>query len=186
MNLRSKQLACALVLGTACGGDDGDTNADDGTTSGSESGSESTMGLPTSDPDSGPSSGVDPTVTTVTDADSGSTETTVSTTDPDASSGPGGSDTAAGNVCEPAATDDECYACQKENCCNAMTMCVEAEPNCACVLDCMGALDDPGPAEAQTCADECDADFDPLAPSLIMLAQCRGEMCGGGNGCGGN
>jgi hypothetical protein len=183
MTWPAKQLSFVLAILAACGGDDG-SDGDDDDTGGSDSSSGTTMVFPTTDPDSG-SSGVDPTLTTVTDSDTSSTDATITTTDPETSGDSSGSDTGTTDVCEPAKTDDECYACQKENCCDAMTMCVEADPNCACVLDCLAALEDPGPAEADSCAEECDADYLMIVPPLMMLAVCESEMCGGNNACGG-
>jgi len=178
MTLRSKQLPFVLAMLVACGGDDDSTGDGDTTGADSSSGSGTTMVFPTSDPDS---SSTDPTLATVTDSETASS-TTDPTTDPESSSG---SDTSAANVCDPAESDSDCYACQKENCCDAMTMCVEADANCACVLDCMGMLDDPGPTEADMCATDCNADYLTIVPSLMMLAICEADMCGGNNGCGG-
>ena len=155
MTLSTKQLSFVIVLLAACGGDDNSTGDEDttGMDDGSTSSAMTMTSSPTTDPDSD-SSGVDPTLTTASESDTGSTSVDPSdtTTDPDGSTG---SDTGTATVCEPANTDDECNMCLKENCCDAMTMCVEADPQCACVLDCMAELDDPGPSEAQMCAADC-------------------------------
>jgi hypothetical protein len=183
MRLSSTLIVGCVSLLFACGGDDGSSGDD---TSGGDDGSgSSTQGFPTSDDVSASSSGDDAPTTLDSESESGMPTTdptdTSAGTDPDAT----GSDTGTGDVCEPADGDSDCYACQKENCCDAMTMCVDADPNCACVLDCLGEMEGAGPDEAMMCADQCGADFAPLTPSLMMLALCTQDMCGGGQQCGG-
>ncbi|HET6583326.1 MAG TPA: hypothetical protein VFG69_07760 [Nannocystaceae bacterium] len=170
-------LACALLCGFGCGGDDGDdTGAGTGTGDTGSDASDSTMGFPsTGDDDS------DDTLTTASTDDSSSGNDATTATDPDSSSG--ATETGNDAVCMPAEGDDACYTCGKQMCCDEFMACVAEDPNCACVLDCLAALDDPGPTEAQTCSDDCDADFISLTPFFMMITQCQLDNCG--NDCGG-
>lgn len=165
-----------LLLGAiGCGGNSGDTGA--GTEE--SDGSGSTMGFPsTSDDDS-----TDDTLTTVsaTEESTSDADTTATSTDPDTSSG--ATDTGNEDLCMPADGDDECYTCGKEMCCDEFMACAAEDPNCGCVLDCLAALDDPGPTEAQTCSEQCDADFISLTPFFMMITMCQIDNCN--NQCGG-
>jgi hypothetical protein len=176
MRLSSKLFAFALVM-TACGGDDAsDTGSDD--TTGTDSGTDtSTMTSPMTLDDSGPSSGTDPTLTTMTDPGSSGT------TDPDSSSGP--DDTGPGDECEPAEGDSACLMCTKENCCAEMMSCVETVPNCGCVLDCLGAIEDPSPAmDTEMCANMCDVDYNQVLVPIMAVFICQDDQCSGGQQCG--
>ncbi len=180
MRLPSKLFAFALVM-TACGGDDAsDTGNVDttGTDGGTDTSATMTMTM-TSVDDSGPSSGTDPTLTTMTDP--GSTETTA--TDPDASTS--SSDTGE-DVCAPDEGDTSCHQCTKENCCDEMEACAESVPNCGCVLECLGAIEDPSPAmDTEMCANECDVDYNAVLVPVMAVFICQNEQCSGGQQCGG-
>jgi hypothetical protein len=180
MRLSSTSLSLSLLM-TACGGDDaGDEAADD--TTGTDSGSDtSTMPMTmTSVDDSGPSSGTDPTLTTMTDPGSSGT------TDPDSSTG--SDDTSTGGVCTPVEGDTECWACARENCCDEMQACADAVANCECVIDCIGAIEDPSPpTDTQACADTCGVDYNQVLVPMMAVFICQNEQCTGGGGqCGGN
>jgi hypothetical protein len=181
MRLSSKLFAFALVI-SACGGDDaGDEAADD--TTGTDSGTDaSTMTSPMTLDDSGPSSGTDPTLTTMTDPGSTS-DATGTETGPDASSGP--DDTGPGEECMPDDGDNACVACTKENCCDEIMACAEQVEGCECVLDCLGAIEDPSPAmDTEMCANECDVDYNAVLVPVMAVFICQNDQCSGGQQCG--
>lgn len=121
------------------------------------------------------------TTTTATDAESSTTTTgaessggsTTPSTETDASTS--GSEY---NVCDPDPGDTECYSCTKVMCCDELQACIDTDPNCDCVLDCVDEFTMPGPTEAQMCANDCGADFLPLMAPLLAIQTCQQGTCG--------
>jgi hypothetical protein len=165
-------LTALLCLG-ACG-DSGDTSSG-ATEAASTTGAStsSTTDVPTSTGESASSSsGASEGQTTSGDSTSAGTDA-ITTSGPDTD--PGTTDPGTtGNIdpCMPDPQDAECASCNKANCCDQAMAC-GADPECACVLDCvdMGF----GPA---TCLAQCMVK--PVTNAIIFAAYtCMMIGCGG-------
>ena len=181
--LCSTTVAFAIAL-AGCGGDDGsgdDTN-NSGSTGSDPTGdptgnpTSSPTGNPTGDPTGDDTTSGNPTTGVGTDETAGVTEDT----GPADSTGPGetgatetGVDTEAVDVCAPDGDDDECAMCTKDMCCDELNACVDADPNCACVLDCLSMIPNPQPADAMACADDCGANFAGILMPLLAIQTCQ-------------
>jgi hypothetical protein len=185
----------ALTLG-ACGGDDG--GGDDGNDTG-DTDPTATMTDPTATMTDPTATMTDPTATmtdptatmtdpteTVTDTDPTDTDTDATATDPSTGpdpdsgtdTGPGtDTGTGGGEVCAPEGDDDECQACTKEMCCDQLETCA-GDADCACVLECLSMVENPGIPEAMECANTCEADFLMVAGPLTAIDMCRMSNCG--------
>ena len=118
----------------------------------------------------------DPTDPTTTTDPTDPTDATTTTSDPDTGTGTG-AETGPGGVCDADPQGDPCNECVKASCCAELETC-DADPDCACVLDCLAELTDPGFAEAMGCATDCGADFLAVALPLQAIDGCRMQMCG--------
>lgn len=126
-----------LFLGSVACGDDGDeggesaaqTSSEPQTTGASSTGSMSSDGSTSTTAGDGSSTSS----TTSSTSDSGSTSA-ASTSSGTGGSGTGDAGTGAA-VCDPSASDGECFTCVKSNCCVAWTLCQD-DPICECTLEC--------------------------------------------------
>lgn len=155
----TKNLTWLTVLGTVlagCPADDGDgtTAAETGTTDATAGTNPTTTMSMTS---AEGSTTVEPGTTTASVDSSGTAAVDSSGT----AAGTEGSGTAAetgtggsgGDICAPDGMDDECAACTKEMCCAELTTC-EANPDCACLVQCVNAMG-MGNGGVPACLTEC-------------------------------
>lgn len=129
----------------------------------STSGSSSESG-PTSDPDptTGGESDTGPATVPDTDPDTGFTETTV---DPDT-----GESTGAPSLCPPEPNDDDCAVCTKGRCCDELLAC-QADEMCGCLSMCIAMGGNP-----MECGMQCMGN-PMMNQALMALRQCNQMQC---------
>ena len=183
--LAALSVGCGPYVGSTDGSDDADdeTNDEEDPTRGGR-GSTTSGGTPSTA--SWSASDADVTTNTIPTDDDGSTGwASSSTTDaPGPTTGPGGvpttgptsdsqgpgpgSDTGS---CDFVPGDPACGACLAEQCCDAVTVCLD-DPDCGCILGCFDAFT---PTGLLACLRECSVATVP--PALNPVADCATEAC---------
>ena len=171
------KLACAISILCVAGcieSQTGDpTGNDEGTPLDTSTGDTSTSSTSatTSNPTTSTTSGPDETSTnaeTTTIA-----ETSESSSGAETSEGSSSESGTTGEVavCDPHRTDDACWACTRDSCCDALEACYD-DPDCTCYVDCVSAGTEPVTCFTETCM------LMMMPPGLADLQGCQYKTCG--------